>query len=394
MKNNKGKILFVVITIIAIMCTNIAITFATTKTELQNQNSDLDEQIKKTEGEIEEIEEELSSTMREIRKLNAEISEYEWQVNELDAQIGTLQGEIAKTEIKLGEAEAKFAKQEEMLKNRLVALYEAGETTYLDVLLTSDGLTDFISNYYLVSEIASYDTELLDQMEKNKNEIKVAKEALETSKTQIETVRNNKQATANSLKNSQTTKEGYASQLSEKEKSKQAALDQFEKEKREITNKLAAIAREESNKNTETYIPSNPNASGYIFPVAGLSAANINNKSYPSYPGHTGVDVNINVTGKSVVAVKSGTVVISTASKNSDGSYRSYGEYVVINHHDGTMTLYAHGYPNSRKVSPGQSVSQGQVLMTVGTTGNSTGNHLHFEVRVDGRCVNPMPYLY
>ena len=114
---------------------------------------------------------------------------------------------------------------------------------------------------------------------------------------------------------------------------------------------------------------------------------------YPSYAGHTGVDVNIGVVGKNVVAVKDGTVAISTAMKRSDGSYKSYGEYVVINHHDGTMTLYAHMLAGSRTVSAGDSVSQGQVLGTVGSTGNSTGPHLHFEVRVNGSPVNPIPYL-
>ena len=103
--------------------------------------------------------------------------------------------------------------------------------------------------------------------------------------------------------------------------------------------------------------------------------------------------VNINVVGKTVVAVKSGTVVTSTALKNPNGTYRSYGEYIIIDQHDGTMTLYAHMYSGSRMVSPGQSVSQGQQIGKVGSTGNSTGNHLHFEVRINGKPVNPTPYL-
>ena len=105
------------------------------------------------------------------------------------------------------------------------------------------------------------------------------------------------------------------------------------------------------------------------------------------------MDVNINVVGRSVVAVKSGTVVTSRALRNSDGSYRSYGEYIVINHHDGTMTLYAHMLSGSRTVQEKQTVEQGQVIGTVGSTGNSTGPHLHFEVRKNGVCVNPLPYL-
>ena len=123
--------------------------------------------------------------------------------------------------------------------------------------------------------------------------------------------------------------------------------------------------------------------------------------SYPSYAGHTGVDVNIGVTGKTVVAAKAGTVVTSTALKNSNGDYRSYGEYVTINHGDGTVTLYAHMLAGSRKVTSGQKVSQGQAIGTVGSTGNSTGTHLHFEVQVltnsggtyKFKPVNPIPYL-
>ena len=144
-----------------------------------------------------------------------------------------------------------------------------------------------------------------------------------------------------------------------------------------------------------------PSSSGYIFPVAGCSKSSIRNKSFPSYSGHTGVDVNIGVAGKSVVAVKDGVVVTSTALKNPSGNYRSYGEYIIIRHTDGTMTLYAHMLAGSRTVSVGQMVKQGQVIGTVGSTGNSTGTHLHFEVRVLSnssgkylyKVVNPIPYL-
>jgi len=108
---------------------------------------------------------------------------------------------------------------------------------------------------------------------------------------------------------------------------------------------------------------------------------------------YDGTDINIGVYGKRVLAVKAGTVVTSTALRNSYGEYRSYGEYIVIDHHDGTMTLYGHMSPNSRTVSKGDEVTQGQVIGVVGTTGNSTGYHLHFEVRINGRCVNPLPYL-
>ena len=180
------------------------------------------------------------------------------------------------------------------------------------------------------------------------------------------------------------------------EKALESELEAFEADKQRIQSELAEIARQEAAARAargDDYVVTSPSDAGYIFPVAGLSRRNINNPNYPSYAGHTGVDVNINVVGREVVAVKSGTVVISTALRYSNGNYRSYGEYIVINHHDGTMTLYAHMASGSRTVSVGEEVYQGQVIGEVGSTGNSTGPHLHFEVRVGGSPVNPMLYL-
>ena len=174
--------------------------------------------------------------------------------------------------------------------------------------------------------------------------------------------------------------------LSTEEKDLQEQLEQFEKDKKDIAAELARIAA--SSTITQSVTPS---TAGYISPIIGKTKRNITT-GYRGYKGHTGVDFAI-AKGTPIVAVKSGTVAISRPLKNSNGTYRSYGEYIVINHHDGTMTLYAHGLPGSRKVQEGQSVSQGQQIMSVGTTGNSTGYHLHFEVRVNGKCVDPTPYL-
>lgn len=390
----RKKIILVVLIIVSILWANFAITLAATKTELQNEQNEINNKIEETEKQIEQVEQEMSNTMQQIQSLNVQISEYKIQISELDTQIGELEKSIEESQKKLEEAEKKYNKQKADLEARIVAQYEAGETTYLDVVLGGSSLWDMIANWQVVSDIAEMDNMLLEQIEENRREIENAKKTLESNKEQVETIKKNKEKTAKTLKDSQTVKEEYVAELSESERTLQAELDQFEKDKIAIQNELAELARKEAaSGNSATIITGNPSSSGYIFPVAGLTRYNINNRNYPSYPGHTGIDVNINVVGKSVVAVKSGTVAISTALRYSDGSYRSYGEYVVINHHDGTMTLYAHMLSGSRRVSAGQSVSQGQVLGIVGSTGRSTGTHLHFEVRVNGRAVNPLPYL-
>ena len=272
------------------------------------------------------------------------------------------------------------------------------------MLLTSSDLSDFLSKYYLISEIAECDTNLITSLKNAKAELENAKAELEANKQSLETTKQEQVQKQEALKKVRAEKEAKVASLNSTEKALENDLEEFEADKSRIQAELVRIAKEEEEAARKKALAANssgkitsvantsPSSHGYIFPVAGLSRANINNKSYPSYPTHTGIDINIGVSGKSVVAVKSGTVVISEA-RIRNGKYYSYGEYVTINHHDGTMTLYAHMLEGSRRVSVGQEVSQGQVIGTVGSTGNSTGTHLHFEVRVGGIPVNPMGYL-
>ena len=389
----KKKILFSILVLLVLLSSHILMVFGTSKSELQQESSEIQTKIDEAKENLSEVEHNISGVMAQIRDLTVQINEYQSEIDDLNSQISDLESKIAEAEANLKQAEEDFRIQQKRLEDRLVALYEMGETSYLDVLLSSASITDFISKCYIVSEIAEYDNNLLDKIEENKNAIEAAKKTLEESKAQIETLKSTKEATAKALKDSQAVKKNYASELTAEENAIKEQIEEFEADKRAIERELAAIAASEASSGGTTIISGPASNYGYIFPVAGCSLANISNKTYPSYRGHTGIDVNINVVGKSVVAVKSGTVVTSTALRNSSGGYRSYGEYVVINHHDGTMTLYAHMLAGSRRVSQNQQVSQGQVIGTVGSTGNSTGPHLHFEVRVNGRCVNPLPYL-
>ena len=398
--------ILVITLIIGIMLTYTNISVATDKQKLQNQQSDLDSSISEAKDELEDIKKEKSQTLSEVESLIEQVSNYEDEIDSLNDQISGLQTKIKNVEKQIKEDEEEYKKQQTALDDRLVTMYENGDISYLDVLLSSESLTDFISKYYLVSELTTYDTDMLKQVEEEKKKIENEKTDLENSKKSLDNAKQTKTAKASALKVAEKEKEQKASKLSQEEKATQKEIEEMQADRAAIDKELKKIAieeqrrREEAKKNSNkgnssspTYVDSTPSSSGYIFPVAGLSKANIRVKAYPSYPGHTGVDVNIGVAGRSVVAVKDGTVQVSEAKRKANGEYKSYGEYIIINHHDGTMTLYAHGAPGSRRVQEGQKVSQGQAIMTVGTTGNSSGYHLHFEVRVGGSPVNPMPYL-
>lgn len=379
------------ISIIILICSMAGQVFATSKSELNSEIDEINKLQQQKEEEKKQVSNEKSAMLTQVESLITQISNYESEIDNLESQIKTLEGEITTTQEKLSVEEENFKKQEQDMQSRLIAIYEMGETSVLDMILSSKGIVDLVSNYYLASELANYDAELLDEIERKKNEIQVMKESLENKKNQIEINKKNKEQTSKALYDAKQVKSARAAELSEEEKQIQADLEQFEKDKREIQAKLAKLAAQEAEKNGGNYNVK-PSASGYIKPVNGYSITTGIYYSNGSY--HGGVDYSgSGIGGKPILAVKSGTVVTSDALKYPNGRYRSYGEYIIINHHDGTMTLYAHGQPGSRKVVEGQKVSQGQVIMNVGTTGNSTGNHLHFEVRVNGRRVDPRPYL-
>ena len=381
------------IIVIAVIILQFNVVIAATKSELNASSNETDKKIEEAKEELENIDAQKSETLQQVEDLIMQISSAQSEIDELNTKISDMNTQIEEAQAQLDKKQEEYDDKETLLEKRLVAAYEAGETSYLDVLLSSSSLTDLISNYYMISEITQSDMELMEKIKKEQEEIETAKQTLETSKQELDNAKAEKQQKATELQNAKSQKDSYVAQLNEQEKNTQAELEQFEKDKQEIQAQLAAIARQEaasSGSSNVSNIANNPSASGYIRPVVGYSIT----CGWMGYSGHTGVDFSgSGISGKPVLAVKAGTVVTSTALKYANGNYRSYGEYIVINHHDGTMTLYAHGAPGSRLVSPGQTVSQGQQIMSVGTTGNSTGYHLHFEVRINGRPVNPSPYL-
>ena len=389
MKNNIiRRIAYISIVLFMIFTIPIYI-FAVTKSELENQAHELDKKIEETNTEIQGVKSQMSNELTQINRLNIQISEYQSEVEDLEEKISNLATEISEKEASIAEKEAQFEERKEILKNRLVAIYEAGNTSYLEMLLSSKGLSDFISKYYLISELTTCDNELLESIEKDRVAISLEKSELDSKKAQAEQAKSTAERKKNTLNLTVSEKNAMVSNLSAEEKELEAKLEEMEEDKRQITRELAKIAAASG----ENITPVAPSAAGYISPLPGKTKANITTGFY-GYKGHTGADFACGA-GTPILAVKAGTVVISKALRNSSGGYRSYGEYVALNHHDGTMTIYAHMLSGSRAVQVGDVVGQGQQIGQVGSTGNSTGNHLHFEVRVGASAtpVNPSQYL-
>ena len=384
---------------------------ASATSELENQKEANEQKIEENEQKKEEITAEKNQTVQEVEDISNQISSYESQIAELDTKIADLNTQISENEAKLAEAEEDYKQQEELLEKRLVASYEAGETSYLDFLLSSDGIVDFISNYFLVTEIATTDAELLDSIEQQKNEIEQAKTDLENDKRELDTSKAEKQSVATELEQTKSEKNAKVAKLTEDEQAIQAQIDELAEANKsldaEILRKQQQI-QEQLRKQQEQANKGNSNSSGggsssstgggsvsnsgFIYPVPSGYARITTGLYYSSGQYHGGVDFGSGgINGQPVYAVADGVVVTAKALTT------SYGNYVIIAHSNGLYTLYAHGQMGSIRVSEGQYVSQGQQIMNVGSTGNSTGPHLHFEVRTSpgtySNRVNPIPYL-
>ena len=410
MKKYMFKLMGIVTILIFMLQVNFSI--AATTTELNNEKEQNQQEIEEKNQQKEEIQAKKSATVEEIEQITSQIQDYENQINELDTKIQDLSNQIQESEEKLNKAQEDYTKQEELLEARLVANYEAGETSFLDVLLSSDSITDLISNYYLVTEIATNDAELLDKIQKEKEEIEAMKTSLETSKKELDTSKAEKQSVSTQLQSSKAEKDQYVTKLTADEQAIQSQIDELneanksidaeiKQKEAEMKRKLEEYKKQQQQNNSSSSSGSNGgtstgggavSSSGFIYPVPSAYSRITTGINYSSGQYHGAVDFgSAGINGQPVYAVADGIVYTAKALTT------SYGNYVIIMHDNGLYTLSAHGQAGSIRVSEGQRVTQGQQIMNIGSTGNSSGPHLHFEVRVSPGTYdcrrNPMNYL-
>ena len=295
-------------------------------------------------------------------------------------QIEELQTNIDKVGKELKSAETKYKKRKEILEKRLVKIYEEGDTKYLSVLLASSNLSEFLSNYYLISQITEYDTMLLDEAEEEKNKIDSVKQELDKKEEELGTKKQTQIKTAKILENTKSVRQNYVTQLSEEEKEIQAKIDEYNLRFQEINSQILELAK--GGIDTK-YI-----GGELAWPVPGYTriTSEYGMRTHPItgvYKLHTGVDIGAPL-GASFIAANDG--IVTKASYNS-----AYGNMVIIDHGGGISTLYAHG--SEILVEEGQYVKRNTEVLKVGSTGYSTGAHAHFEVRINGVVTNPMPYI-
>lgn len=345
MINRLGKdVVMILLAIIMIFSLNVVVVSAVTENDVKAK----EDEINKTKEKLDGVEEELKGTLKQIDKLKADILLYESDIDSLDYQIADVEKKIEEAEANLKEAEEKYNTQKDNFAARLVAIYEAGTTTYLDVLLSSNGIVDFITNYYLVEDMAECDNNMLELMEKNRVEIETAKQVLEENKQNIESLKASKQKTVVALESSKATQQDYAEKLTEEEKELQEEIKKLEAEQRQMQAELDAASKKYADE------IANLGGSGTLQrPVKGGVVTC--NMYYSSGKYHGAMDIGISV-GTKVYAAEEG--IVLHAGWNSTG----YGYLTVIQHANGLRTYYGHGN-GTMYVEEGQKVERGQLIM-------------------------------
>lgn len=410
--NNKTKILFSTLIIGAIASIPINV-FADGVSDARNELNSIKNQIKQNESQIESVENEVSAKMEEINILNESISTYTAELEELQTKKDEINKEIETLESNLQNSAQLYNSAEDLYTTRLRAIYENGMPSMVNILINSEGLSDFFSKMNVYTSILEYDQSIINNMKNQKEYVDNIKKDISDQKLQLEQLEYDVQKSTTALENTKNQKQAKVNELSNSKTKLLAASKILLEQEEAAENKL----QEELNK----YYSSGNNYGGtfsgiFQWPTPGNTRITANfgwysPNGYSSW--HSGTDIGVGI-GTPVLAAEDGKVILATVvTSDPNGPYYTnsngvsikdhrfvasngygYGNFVLIDH--GTRngikysTRYAH--LSSVAVSNGQVVSKGQVIGYSGNTGNSFGAHLHFEIRENGTCVNPMNY--
>ena len=348
--------------------------------DLQTQRDELQNQLSEANGELEEVQSNLSENLQQVEKLDEKIATAETQLEEQESKITELKDSINKIETELNTVTEKYEKQRKLFEQRLVATYESGETQYLDILLKSKSISDFLSSYYIITELAELDNDLISELEEKKKTIDLSRQKLENEKEELATIIENQTRLSRTLQNTKKMRESFIEKLSDEEKNLQTKIDEINAQYEVVNKQILALAQQGID---TAYI-----GGELAWPVPGYTriTSKYAMRVHPitgQYKLHTGVDIGA-PEGANFIAANDG--IVTKAEYNT-----AYGKMVIIDHGGGISTLYAHG--SEILVEVGQNVKRGETVLKVGSTGYSTGPHAHFEVRINGITTDPLPYI-
>ena len=355
--------------------------------DLKDQAADLDSQRAQLQQQLKAIQADKSKALEQKSLLEQQINATQAEINNIQAQIQKYGELITEKEGELAQAEEQEQELYKLFCERVRYMEEDGEISYWSILFSSGSFSDLLDNFMMVEEVIDYDNSVMEELLALQEQIKADKADLESSKAEQEAAKAKQVTAQQALKDQESQVDALLEEINSQEELVKEAESELRAAANAVDNEIKRLEQEMADQ-----ISSVPSESGFLWPLAASrntlsSLFGTRKDPFTGRPGnHTGIDVPA-PKNTPIYAAKSGVV---TTSVYGSGSSWSYGNYVVVSHSDGTSTLYAH--MNSRAVSKGETVSQGQVIGYVGTTGRSTGYHLHFEVRVNGTRKDPVNY--
>ncbi|MCI7472323.1 MAG: peptidoglycan DD-metalloendopeptidase family protein [Clostridiales bacterium] len=375
------------------LCTSAATQAgAVTQSEIDALKKEQQESQAKQEAlkdQLSDIREDQAAAQQKRKILTQQLDAINAEIASINAQISYYDEEIAQKEAEREEAEAREAEQYDLFCRRVRMMEEQGTVSYWSILFNADSFSDLLDRIADVDSVMAYDNQVMDQLIATRQELERVQGELESARAEEQAAKEQQEA----KKAEQQAKVAEAQKLLDQINADAAEVNrQLEAEDAAAASIQAEITRkqkqlEEERKQQNVTLP--PTGSGYQWPLPSRCLTITSAFGYRIHPisgqahSHTGIDVSA-AGGTPIYATKGGQVILS---EYGSGANWSYGNFVVIDHGDGTTSLYAH--MSSRAVSEGQLVNQGQTIGYVGNTGNSKGNHLHLEVRVGGRRVDP-----
>ena len=362
---------------------------------IQKKRTALSAEIAENKKQTQSVVEQKSDIDRQIELSNETIDNYNAQIQQYSLLIAEKQKE-------LDEAELHETQLQEQYKARLRSMEETGTVSYWSILFKASSFSDLLDRVDMIHEIAKSDQLMMKKLSEATEAVQQSREELEQEQQQMQTARDELAAQEAQLEMQRAEADALLLQIAEECEKMTAEYQGYFAQEDALSKQVAkaekdyyqALAKEEAARLAElnkqnNYVPANKDSSGFLYPLP-YRVAITDSYGYRTHPvtgkkttWHNGVDLAAGA-GTAIYATKSGTV---TTALRSD----IWGNYVVINHGDGFSSLYAH--MQGLIVKAGDYVKQGQTIGYVGSTGLSTGPHLHFTIYYNGADVNPMSYI-
>lgn len=356
--------------------------------EAQDEKAQLEKALKEAQSTIQDLRDSKGDIESKVTELNQQLIDISARITDLENQLTAKSEDIQETKDELAGAKEREAQQYADMKVRIQFMYENGQTSYLEALLSSRNISEFLNSADYIAQIQSYDRQKLTEYQDTVESIVNLEAQLEQEYTDLEALKSTVESNKATVAAMMRQKESELADISGDIEDAQSDADYYAAEIQAQEELIAAIKRVEAEK-AAAGVEEHPYTGGafrWPCPSSTRVTSDYGTRVSPmsgASSNHKGIDIGASA-GADIIAAADGTVTAASYSS-------AAGNYVMIDHGGGLYTVYMHA--SSLLVSPGQTVSAGDVIAKVGSTGISTGSHLHFGVSLNGSYVSPWSYL-